>query len=79
MGEDTDGYVLEPKCAELLLVLVLRIYDIDRFRPGRGASNGILATADASIDKDRSLYYDEHYAAISHCYDRQGDIPTPLH
>lgn len=79
MDKDAPRLMLESERSELLLILVLRIHDSDRFRIGSCAGNGFLETADAEIYEDGSLCHDEYDYVVGYCYDSEGDVSAIVH
>lgn len=68
VGKNHIRDLLEPECFELLLVLAVRVYDVDRFRTGSCSSGCILEAADEAIYEDRAMRSDEHDYAFSDCH-----------
>lgn len=79
LGEDVSGLVLGPQRAQLLLVLVLRIHDVDGRGACRGASACVLEAADAAVDEDWRVCADEHDNVECDCDGGQGHVLASFH
>lgn len=79
VGENPSGVLLESERAQLLFILALCIYDVNRFHTRHNTDPSILEASDAKIYEDWCMRDDEHDYVVCYRYYCQGNISFFVH